>query len=333
MRYPLISARPAPQRLALALIATGSILALLLAGCSVGTSSSGGQSTALPTFTPPAISTTQPGHTTTALTGIDGVKPHLAGVPSFTTGDMTQYLSDHPITAPDGDVGPASVVSAGFLTCATIDAKVGTPVSQMLHGCFDGVTYGLVIESGTFAFAGADGEPHSNATQAFVLFDASSGNLILLGSVDSQGATPTPTPNPSQSPTPTQPPAKSTATPTPHMALTFKPQSAEQNCLLPSTVLSPITVTLDNSASNVAVSWTASISETVGTSGVIWASASPSSGTIGAGKIVQVVVTPDSKLCTNSQSVVPDATYHVVFHYGSGQQLTFSDLVHSPVPG
>ena len=124
MRYPLISAQPAPQRLALALIATGSILALLLSGCSVGTSSSGGQSTALPTFTPPAISTTQPGHTTTALTGIDGVKPHLAGVPSFTTGDMTQYLSDHPITAPDGNVGPATVVSAGFLSCAAIDAAV-----------------------------------------------------------------------------------------------------------------------------------------------------------------------------------------------------------------
>jgi hypothetical protein len=76
-----------------------------------------------------------------------------------------------------------------------------------------------------------------------------------------------------------------------------------------------------------------SVSEAIGKSGVVWASASPTSGSVTAGQTTQLVITPVSTICSLSQNVVPDATYHAVVSYGSGQQLTFSDLVHSPIPG
>jgi hypothetical protein len=296
-------------------------LTLALAGCNLTTGASNEQPLALPTVTAPPISSAAPSHDGLTITGDGAIKPHLSSVPSFTADDMKQYVASHPILAPDLGAGQPSVTQAGFLSCTQIDSQVGSRVSDLLRDCGKGAIYGFVLESGAFAFPGADGGPHSSAQRAFALFDASSGNLVLDGSASSPTA-PTPTP------TGTVPP-----TPVPHVAFAMKPTSAEQTCQSSFTVLPAITVTLDNTGSNVSVDWKVSISETIGKSGVVWASAAPTSGSVAAGQTAQLVITPASAICSLSQSVAPDATYHVVIGYGAGQQLTFSDLVHSPIPG
>jgi hypothetical protein len=208
-----------------------------------------------------------------------------------------------------------------------------------LPGCAQGTHYGFVLESGSFVFAGPGGGPHLTAQRAFLIFDPTSGDLLMYGSADVPPYTPaTVTPGANQ-PTPTTPATTppgttpGTTPTTPHIALALRPTSVEQNCQSASTTLPAITLALDNSASNVAVTWTASISETIGGSGTTWASASPTGGSIPAGATEHITIIPASNICTLSQSVVPDATYHVVIQATGAPTLTFSDLVHSPIPG
>jgi len=309
-----------------------------MTGCAaVGTQSdTTAQSAPTITTTPPPITNDAPTHQPNFAGGFAAIKPHLAGTPSFSADDMKQYVSAHAIVGPD-IVGPDRgsgqpvVVLANFLSCAEIDQQVGGGVARTLNGCGEGARFGLVIESGGFAFAGSGGGAHLTAPKAFMVFDPTSGNLLMYGSLTDQSNTPTPQPG---QPTPTTQPGKPTPTTAPHIALTMKPLSAEQSCGSSSTTkLVPITLTLDAAGSNVAVSWNATIGDKIGASNTVWATVSPSSGTIPAGHTAQITVTPASNICTLSQSIVPDATYHLVAHYGSGSALTFSDLVHSPIPG
>jgi hypothetical protein len=326
-------------RLALAAALLGlALLATLAAGCSplaASTTTTGGQPQPLPTVTPPPLGDSAPAHTRLAAAGSPAIKPGRQGVPAFTVDDLKQYILAHQIVGPDLPAGLSAghgggqptIVQADFLSCAALDAQVGTPVSQMLGGCGGGAVYGFVLESGSFAFAGPGDGPHSTATRAFAVFDATSGNLLLLGSASDQQNTPPPPP-----PTPTTPAGQPTPTVTPHLALALKPTSVEQKCADASTKLDSTTLILDNTGSNVAVSWSIGITDMIGKSGTVWASASPASGTIPAGTTASVVVTPASAICSLSQNVVPDATYHAVVDYGSGQKLMFADLVHSPTP-
>jgi hypothetical protein len=56
-----------------------------------------------------------------------------------------------------------------------------------------------------------------------------------------------------------------------------------------------------------------------------------------AGQTRDLLITPESAMCNDSQNVVPDATYHagIIFSpAGSlGIKIIISDLIHSPIPG
>lgn len=297
--------------------------AVVFAGCAT-TASTTGAAQAAPTITPPPITNEAPTHQLLSGAGISAIKPHLSGIPNYSADDMKHFVLTTPIVGPDHTSNPPTIVVADFLGCADIKRYSGGGLAHILSGCGQ-TRYGLVVEEGAFAFAGPGSGPHITASRIFLLFDPTSGNLLLYGSALNQSATSTPTPQPGQ-PTPT-------ATVAPHVTLILKPTNEEQSCQFSSTVLTPTKLTLDNTGSNVAVTWTATVSDKIGTSGVIWAGIAPSSGSIPAGQSIQITVTPASNICSLSQSVAPDATYHVVVHYGAGLQLTFADLVHSPIPG
>lgn len=293
------------------------------AGCAT-TASTTGASQAAPTITPPPITYEAPTHQLLSGAGISAIKAHLSGVPSYTAEDMKRFVLTTPVVGPDHTANPPTIVVADFLGCVDIERYSGGGLAHTLSGC-DQTRYGLVVEQGAFALAGPGGNPHIAATRIFLLFDPTSGNLLLYGSALSETSAPTPTPPPGQ-PTPI-------STVAPHVTLILKPTAGEQNCQFSSTILAPTKLTLDNTGSNVAVTWNASISDKIGTSGVTWGGVTPSNGSIPAGQSMQITVIPASSICSLSQSVVPDATYHVVVQYGAGQQLTFADLVHSPIPG
>ena len=209
-----------------------------MTGCAAIGTQSGATTQSAPTITttPPPITNDAPIHQPKFAGGFAAIKPHLAGTPSFFADDMKQYVSAHAIVGPD-IVGPDRgsgqpvVVLANFLSCAEIDQQVGGGVARTLNGCGEGAQFGLVIESGGFAFAGSSGGAHLTAPKAFMLFDPTSGNLLMYGSVTGHSQSSTPTPQPGQ-PTPTTPSGKPTPTTAPHIALTMKPLSAEQELRL-----------------------------------------------------------------------------------------------------
>jgi hypothetical protein len=134
--------------------------------------------------------------------------------------------------------------------------------------------------------------------------------------------------------TPTSAP---TAAPAAVVSFGAGPQSFNQDCgQLSSTTLPPLAVILDNSRSTVDVSWDVEIVDRVGTSGHLWAIASPLSGIVPAGQTRDLLITPESALCNDSQNVVPDATYHAGIVFSPvgplGNKIIISDHIKSPVP-
>jgi hypothetical protein len=154
------------------------------------------------------------------------------------------------------------------------------------------------------------------------------------GTPGSPGSEPTPTGLLTASPTAI---ASPTSPVPPVSVFGAGPQSFTQTCQSSFTVLPPLQVQLNNARSTVPVTWSASITETVGTSGHVWATASPPSGSVAAGATQTLTVTPESGLCNDSQNVVPDATYHVRLTFSPASELggtiAISDGVRSPVPG
>ncbi len=107
-------------------------------------------------------------------------------------------------------------------------------------------------------------------------------------------ATPTNTPTDTPAPTPTPTPTD-TPTPAPIVNFVVSPTGFSQSC---ASSLSSLVVTLDNSGSTVAVSWSISITST-DPQGNVWASADSAGGTIPAGQVATVTITPISALCTD----------------------------------
>lgn len=131
--------------------------------------------------------------------------------------------------------------------------------------------------------------------------------------------------------------APPTAAPAVVVSFGAGPQSFNQDCGQSSlTTLPSFTVTLDNSRSTVDVSWNVEIVDHVGASGHLWASASPTSGIVPAGQTRELLITPESAMCNDSQNVVPDATYHAGIVFSPvgplGNKIIISDHIKSPVP-
>jgi hypothetical protein len=102
------------------------------------------------------------------------------------------------------------------------------------------------------------------------------------------------------------------------VSFALKPAQASGVCATTSTQLQPVTVTLDNSGSNVDVGWKATIKEQVGQNGQNpWASVKANQGTVPAGQTTQITITPANNVC----STLPpsgSASYHVDITLTSG---------------
>lgn len=116
--------------------------------------------------------------------GVPAIHPHLvttnvagtAPQPTFTTADVVQYVTQHPLQDIRASVtGSVKVVQVSFMTSDALSAKlngesIGRPAMALV--CY-------VELQGTFSFASFGNS--SAVHTAYEVFDAQTGNLILAG--------------------------------------------------------------------------------------------------------------------------------------------------------
>jgi len=199
------------QKLVVILIALG---ALLQAACALSTGSPGGLSgpaAAVATLTPPPIGTpvtSLPSSAPQSPAGAPGISPRLSGTPAFTTADMAQYVTSHPIPGAAGRGAPANIRNA-FLPSEVVSGFLGhTPLLRPA-----GTLLGYVELRGGFTFPGADAVPLTYPS-AYEVFDARSGNLVAYGGLRGPTPTASPTVSPTPSPTPKATPPQLSVSPT-----------------------------------------------------------------------------------------------------------------------
>jgi len=225
-----------------AALAVVSLLVALTAACALPGSSSGQGSTTvvIPTFSLPPFQA-PPVHTTPGpLVGAAAIKPHLSGVPAFTTQDMADYAKGH-LPGGGGTGRPSfTIVRNEFLPSQDISGLLvgllqpSVEVSARLGGAAtlrsDGSLLGFLEAQGTFAFA--SGVPDSGQTYpyAFEVFDGKSGNLLIYGGlkqpVPNQPPMSTPTPQPTPQSTPQSTPQPTQAPNPPKLSVTASSSSA-----------------------------------------------------------------------------------------------------------
>lgn len=116
----------------------------------------------------------------------------------------------------------------------------------------------------------------------------------------------------------------------PHLALTLSSTTLRQTCPSLNSALSAVSVTLDNSTSNVAATWQLSNMQKIPGTSHDWARPSASSGSVTAGQAAALTLTPDPKLC--SWNPQPSKVYHVTLAWNDGQSVTIADTIISPPP-
>lgn len=122
-------------------------------------------------------------------------------------------------------------------------------------------------------------------------------------------ATPSPTPSPTATPRGViLRPVAPSPTPTPVVVFSVSPASPSFIC---GPTPQPYAVTLDNTGSKGAVSWSFAAADKLA-SGAPWATASPSQGTVPAGQTATFTLTPDPGVCRASW------TYHAAVTLTSG---------------
>ncbi len=121
-------------------------------------------------------------------------------------------------------------------------------------------------------------------------------------------------------------------TPSPTLAFLASPATLSQMCA-DTQALAPITLTLDNSGSNVPVDWQVSITDT-DPAGTIWATASASKGSVAAEKTGTLTLTPVPTLCNDLSKTLMPVAYKANFTYAYKnltQTTTFTDTIAPPV--
>jgi hypothetical protein len=226
----------------LSLALLGLILTLVV-GCSLtspgGGSGQGSNDTVVPTITipPPPVYTPSLPTKLALVTGVPAIKPHLNGIPAFTTDDMAAYVRINPLGSgtaqgslsgssagkgqgirPGG--GPA-IIRDEFLTEGILIGLLKASVAGTGRGA--DALLGFVEEQGSFNFGAATPDsPPLTFSYAFQVFDAQTGNRVMYGGLNQPAPNATPTPAPQATvtatakPTATQgpPPAKLSVTPT-----------------------------------------------------------------------------------------------------------------------
>jgi hypothetical protein len=123
-------------------------------------------------------------------------------------------------------------------------------------------------------------------------------------------------------------------TPSPSLSLIVTPTSITQAC---DSALDPLpaqTITLDNTANNVAMSWDALMHKAV--FGGTWEISNPSYGTVPARAAATFILTPAANLCKEIQQagLTGDVPLHldVEVTSGNGTGVTVIDTVHPYSP-
>ncbi len=121
-----------------------------------------------------------PGTNGTSLgNGALGITPHIAttdpSTPSFTLADATDYVTHHPNVATDGT--PITVGTAEFLTASQLAAKYNIDETLNVSA---GRLLCVVPMGGNFLAGGAPGSPVVTLHHVYEVFDAHTGNIIVI---------------------------------------------------------------------------------------------------------------------------------------------------------
>jgi len=130
----------------------------------------------------------------------------------------------------------------------------------------------------------------------------------------------------------TQAKVKPTPTPVPTFRLALNPAQGAWDCNTNGREIAPVSLVLDNSASNVDATWTAAARETLGagtTAQRQWADITPSQGAVKAGQTQTITISPSTNTCNLAS---PAGTpYHVDFNLSGGaagsSTATFTDTI------
>src|SRR5262249_13413043 len=139
--------------------------------------------------TPGAFTSGTPG----IAPGTPAITPTKSGVPSFSADDMKTYALHHPLPDTTADNGTPAVTRDEFLQSQILALLLHTPTGRP-----DRALMGYVELKGDFTFAGPTADQPLHFPVVYWVFDAQTGNLVLVGGLDQ----PTPT-NPPPTPTPT----------------------------------------------------------------------------------------------------------------------------------
>src|SRR5690348_12350331 len=106
------------------LVLTSSLVCIWCAAACVGcatTASTTGATQAAPTITAPPLTNEPASHQLLVGAGVSAIKPHLSGVPNYSTDDMKHFVLTTPIVGPDHTSNLPTIVVADFLGCADIE--------------------------------------------------------------------------------------------------------------------------------------------------------------------------------------------------------------------
>lgn len=329
--------QPSSRPLAVGIISAILGVVLLLSACASGsdsTSATGNDRSVAgvsipptPNVTPPPSGTTLAGGNGAGMPapGLPGITPSNPGtVPAFSMDDLKHYVSGHPIPGNMGG-GQGTITQSEFLLSKQVTHLLGGEPTEMP----DNAPLAYVELSGDFVFPGVANNPLLRFKNAFEVFDATTGALIMEGGLSQPtnptGAGPTPTSPPSQAtPTPTATTApQPTATPAPVVQFNVSPLSGKQQCT-GNYSLSPFTVNLDNTGSTIPVNYSVTITDVAPNTADYWATASAASGTVGAGSAATLTITPNNELCRRSNLPASGETFHVIVKQTSGGSATFT---------
>jgi hypothetical protein len=200
-------------------------------------------------------------------------------------------------------------LGGGVLLTSQMADSIGTPPPSVPGLVV--LPSGLVV---VVASAGPSGNGIPGATSpAF-------GPSPSVGPIPGQTASGGPTAPPTAKPTaaPTAPPKPKPTAPPVVVAFTVGPSQVSGDC---KTGPVPFQLKLDNSGSNVSVSWSIGFTSSPDVKGD-WGSASPSSGTVAAGATVVVDITPLKSLCPLQSQT--DYELKVIFGSGGSTVVTYT---------
>jgi hypothetical protein len=257
--------------------------------------------------------------------GIPAILPHLSSIPAFTPEDVARLIAQQPVLPPFRSMEQPTMEQTRLLTSKAL--------GDLLRGASTGLADTAVVYyvelRGRFTEVGPTGKS-VNYPIVYVVFDAQTGNLLMEGGLLAPLAQP---PAPTPAPTPT--PLATATTPLAVVKFTVHPTSFTQYCDSNGSPLPALAVTLDNTGSNTAVSWSIQITDQDPKHTEQWASASPTSGSTPAGGTTRVAITPAPDLCGKLPISTAASPFHigVVLTAGGSGSTTVTDDVYPFVIG